>query len=159
MGKYRYQRECEKCGKPMVLKRVPRGLFWACSGYRECRTSTDLFQGEIEAIMEGLYGLGRDAGPKANQVLDSLLKRIREHTQDLHSDINRYQAERDRDPWGIERWGDHTVLKTSWYCLNRECLNREITIHHTRPVYPPDTDRVFVPCPYCGHDLVLKQER
>lgn len=31
-------RVCEKCGRPMVLKRGRYGLFWACSGYPECRT-------------------------------------------------------------------------------------------------------------------------
>lgn len=29
---------CEKCGRPMVLKRGRYGLFWACSGYPDCRT-------------------------------------------------------------------------------------------------------------------------
>jgi DNA topoisomerase-1 len=29
---------CENCGRPMVLKRGRYGLFWACSGYPECRT-------------------------------------------------------------------------------------------------------------------------
>ncbi|MFQ5847797.1 MAG: type I DNA topoisomerase [Candidatus Methylomirabilales bacterium] len=28
---------CEQCGRPMVLKRGRYGLFWACSGYPECR--------------------------------------------------------------------------------------------------------------------------
>jgi DNA topoisomerase-1 len=31
------ERECEECGKPMVLKRGRYGLFWACSGYPDCR--------------------------------------------------------------------------------------------------------------------------
>lgn len=29
---------CENCGRPMVMKRGRYGLFWACSGYPECRT-------------------------------------------------------------------------------------------------------------------------
>ena len=28
---------CEQCGRPMVLKRGRYGLFWACSGYPDCR--------------------------------------------------------------------------------------------------------------------------
>jgi DNA topoisomerase I len=32
---------CEKCGKPMVLKRSKRGTFWACSGYPECNNTRD----------------------------------------------------------------------------------------------------------------------
>ena len=33
---------CEKCGKPMVVKRGPRGPFLACSGYPECKNSKPL---------------------------------------------------------------------------------------------------------------------
>ena len=31
------ERVCEQCGRPMVLKRGRYGLFWACSGYPDCR--------------------------------------------------------------------------------------------------------------------------
>lgn len=30
---------CEKCGKPMVLKKGKYGEFWACSGYPECKNT------------------------------------------------------------------------------------------------------------------------
>ncbi len=30
---------CEKCGKPMVLKRGKSGTFWACTGYPECENT------------------------------------------------------------------------------------------------------------------------
>ncbi len=30
---------CEKCGKPMVIKRSFRGAFLACSGYPECKNT------------------------------------------------------------------------------------------------------------------------
>ncbi len=30
---------CEKCGKPMVIKRSFRGTFLACSGYPECKNA------------------------------------------------------------------------------------------------------------------------
>lgn len=33
---------CEKCGKPMVIKRGPRGPFLACSGYPDCKNSKSL---------------------------------------------------------------------------------------------------------------------
>jgi DNA topoisomerase-1 len=33
---------CEKCGKPMVLKRGPFGDFLACSGYPECKQTQSL---------------------------------------------------------------------------------------------------------------------
>jgi DNA topoisomerase-1 len=33
---------CEKCGRPMVIKRGRFGRFMACSGYPECRTSKPL---------------------------------------------------------------------------------------------------------------------
>lgn len=34
--------ECEKCGKPMVMKRGPRGPFLACSGYPDCKNAKSL---------------------------------------------------------------------------------------------------------------------
>lgn len=30
---------CEKCGKPMIIKRGPYGKFFACSAYPECKTT------------------------------------------------------------------------------------------------------------------------
>ena len=30
---------CEKCGKPMVVKRGFRGAFLACSGYPDCKNT------------------------------------------------------------------------------------------------------------------------
>jgi DNA topoisomerase-1 len=30
-------RECEKCGKPMVVRTSRRGAFWGCTGYPKCR--------------------------------------------------------------------------------------------------------------------------
>ena len=33
---------CEKCGRPMVIKRGRFGRFMACSGYPECKTSKPL---------------------------------------------------------------------------------------------------------------------
>jgi DNA topoisomerase-1 len=31
------KRECEKCGKPMVVRASARGAFWGCTGYPKCR--------------------------------------------------------------------------------------------------------------------------
>lgn len=42
---------CEKCGRPMVLKRGRYGLFWACSGYPDCRTVLRL-EGKEKAPVE-----------------------------------------------------------------------------------------------------------
>lgn len=36
------QEVCEKCGKPMVVKRSYRGAFLACSGYPECKNTKPL---------------------------------------------------------------------------------------------------------------------
>jgi DNA topoisomerase I len=36
---------CEKCGKPMIIKWGRRGRFVACSGYPECRNTMDFRQG------------------------------------------------------------------------------------------------------------------
>jgi ssDNA-binding Zn-finger/Zn-ribbon topoisomerase 1 len=31
--------ECNKCGKPMKLKKGPYGEFWGCSGYPDCKNT------------------------------------------------------------------------------------------------------------------------
>ncbi len=31
------KKECEKCGKPMVIRASARGAFWGCTGYPKCR--------------------------------------------------------------------------------------------------------------------------
>ena len=31
------KRECEKCGKPMVIRTSARGAFWGCTGYPKCK--------------------------------------------------------------------------------------------------------------------------
>jgi len=41
---------CEKCGKPMVIKWGRRGEFLACSGYPECRNTTNFTRDEDGAI-------------------------------------------------------------------------------------------------------------
>ena len=33
---------CEKCGKPMIIKRGPRGPFLACSGYPNCKNAKSI---------------------------------------------------------------------------------------------------------------------
>jgi DNA topoisomerase-1 len=47
-------KHCEKCGRPMVLKRGPYGDFFACSGYPECRnTQSRSLNGNGKAIGVG----------------------------------------------------------------------------------------------------------
>jgi DNA topoisomerase-1 len=41
---------CEKCGKPMIIKWGRRGEFLACSGYPECRTTTNFTRDEDGTI-------------------------------------------------------------------------------------------------------------
>jgi DNA topoisomerase-1 len=48
---------CEKCGRPMVLKRGPFGEFYACSGYPECRNTQS----------RTLNGNGKSTGVKCPQ--------------------------------------------------------------------------------------------
>lgn len=40
------QEMCEKCGKPMVVKRGRYGTFLACSGYPECKNTKKIVQGK-----------------------------------------------------------------------------------------------------------------
>jgi DNA topoisomerase-1 len=47
-------KRCEKCDRPMVLKRGPYGDFFACSGYPECRnTQSRSLNGNGKAIGVG----------------------------------------------------------------------------------------------------------
>ena len=32
-------RECDKCGKPMIVRASARGAFWGCTGYPKCRNT------------------------------------------------------------------------------------------------------------------------
>ncbi len=50
-------KSCEKCGRPMVLKRGPFGDFFACSGYPECRNTQS----------RTLNGNGKSTGVKCPQ--------------------------------------------------------------------------------------------
>ncbi|HVL69120.1 MAG TPA: type I DNA topoisomerase [Vicinamibacterales bacterium] len=45
--------ECDKCGKPMVIKAGKFGLFLACSGYPECENTRELETPEAGADGEG----------------------------------------------------------------------------------------------------------
>jgi DNA topoisomerase-1 len=46
--------DCDKCGKPMVIKAGKFGLFLACSGYPECENTRELETPEPGADGEGL---------------------------------------------------------------------------------------------------------
>lgn len=48
------KRECEKCGKPMVVRTSARGVFWGCSGYPKCRNLIPI---------EGAKVIGADGAP------------------------------------------------------------------------------------------------
>jgi DNA topoisomerase I len=43
------QEICDKCGKPMVVKRGPRGPFLACTGYPECKNTKRIAKPAKEA--------------------------------------------------------------------------------------------------------------
>ena len=46
------QKPCEKCGKPMVLKKGRYGEFLACSGYPECKNTKKVIQDNGEVKVE-----------------------------------------------------------------------------------------------------------
>ena len=46
------ERPCEKCGKPMVLKKGRYGEFLACSGYPECKNTKKVIQDNGEVGVE-----------------------------------------------------------------------------------------------------------
>jgi len=60
--------ECDKCGKPMVMKAGKFGLFLACSGYPECENTRELETPEVgadgEAIEEACENCGKPMAMK-----------------------------------------------------------------------------------------------
>jgi DNA topoisomerase-1 len=54
--------ECDKCGKPMVIKAGKFGLFLACSGYPECENTRELETPEAGAEGEGLEEVCENCG-------------------------------------------------------------------------------------------------
>lgn len=52
--------ECEKCGKPMVLKRGRFGEFMACSGYPECRNTKRIVKSAEEMTIKKDIPLDED---------------------------------------------------------------------------------------------------
>lgn len=44
--------ECDKCGKPMILKRGRYGEFMACSGYPECRNTKKIVKSAQESVVK-----------------------------------------------------------------------------------------------------------
>ncbi|HEY0873896.1 MAG TPA: type I DNA topoisomerase [Vicinamibacterales bacterium] len=54
--------ECDKCGKPMVIKAGKFGLFLACSGYPECENTRELETPEPGAEGEGLEEVCENCG-------------------------------------------------------------------------------------------------
>jgi DNA topoisomerase-1 len=59
---------CEKCGKPMVVKRGPKGPFLACSGYPDCKNAKSMKAkgGAAAAKKEG--GTAKKATPAKKSV-------------------------------------------------------------------------------------------
>lgn len=39
-------RECDKCGKPMVIRTSKRGAFWGCTGYPKCKNIVSIENGQ-----------------------------------------------------------------------------------------------------------------
>jgi DNA topoisomerase-1 len=54
--------ECDKCGKPMVIKAGKFGLFLACSGYPDCENTRELETPEPGAEGEGLEEVCENCG-------------------------------------------------------------------------------------------------
>ena len=52
--------QCEKCGKPMVLKRGRFGEFMACSGYPECRNTKKIVKSAQEMTVKQDIPLDED---------------------------------------------------------------------------------------------------
>jgi len=61
--------ECEKCGKTMVIKWGRRGQFLACSGYPECKSTTDFVQEEDGTIKPVEAEVSGELCPKCGKAM------------------------------------------------------------------------------------------
>src|SRR5207237_6725447 len=43
-------RECEKCGKPMVVRASKRGAFWGCTGFPKCKNLVPIEGAKVEGL-------------------------------------------------------------------------------------------------------------
>ncbi|MFH1239277.1 MAG: type I DNA topoisomerase [bacterium] len=62
-NKMKYEEVCDKCGKPMVIKRGPFGQFLACTGYPKCKNTLSLNKREE-----------KDVQPKIEQLCEKCSK-------------------------------------------------------------------------------------
>ena len=92
---------CEKCGKPMVIKWGRRGEFLACSGYPECRNTTNFTRDDDGKIVARGAG-GRRRGVREVRQADAgalrplrqvprllRLSRVQEHPAAPQADAHR----------------------------------------------------------------------
>ncbi len=59
---------CDKCGKPMVIKKSRRGPFLACSGFPDCKSAAELHPGRERRHPGGGQGRGRGDRHRLRQV-------------------------------------------------------------------------------------------
>ena len=61
--------ECEKCGRPMVLKKGKYGQFLACSGYPDCKNTRRILRGEDGTLESKKEQLLEEKCPKCKNQL------------------------------------------------------------------------------------------
>ena len=61
--------ECEKCGRPMVLKKGRYGQFLACSGYPDCKNTRRILRGEDGSLETKKDRLLDESCPKCDNKL------------------------------------------------------------------------------------------
>ncbi len=161
-------RDCDKCGKPMIYKLNKRGRFIACSGYPDCRNTISLSNGEpVEKKKpiptdEKCTKCGADmvirSGPRGQFMACSAFPKCR-NTISIGKDLKPIKPE--KSGVSCDKCGADMVIKFSKRgpflacsaypkCRNAKPLPEELREK------PKETD---VDCPDCGKKLVIRKGR
>jgi DNA topoisomerase-1 len=63
------KRECDKCGKPMVVRASRRGAFWGCTGFPKCKNLIPIEGAKIEGLPANTPELTDHKCPNCERVL------------------------------------------------------------------------------------------
>ena len=110
------------------------------------------FANEASRLYEKHFGYSHhEAWGRMRAVSAFFLRESRRQIRDLLTDVRRYQAQLAKG-WEPEVSDEDTQIRTSWFCLDPDCLVREVSFYHAKPVVmpPPYCETACVLHPVCG---------
>jgi len=167
---------CDKCGKPMVKKWGKNGMFLACSGYPECKNTSDLSGREKETpketdiscelcgrkmvVKKGKFGpfLGCPAYPACKNILN--------FTYDENGLIKVTPVEADEE-MVCEKCGAKMIKKRGrfgafWGCSGYPACDHIVKIRGNSGAVKKNEPQEIAPdivCPNCGKPMIIRSGR